>query len=122
MAMSLDGLIAGPNDEDHGLHDYLFAPAGATLEVIEEGFRTAGTIIMGRRSYDIGAAQDGFADSSYQVPTFALTHHLPGKIVKGAGGSSLSRMVLKAPLNRQKLSQVTEMSWWEAVQISPSNT
>ena len=68
MAMSLDGFIAGPNDEAHGLHNYFFSPAGPTLEVIEEGFKTTGTIIMGRRAYDIGAAQDGFADNPYQVP------------------------------------------------------
>jgi hypothetical protein len=63
MAMSLDGFIAGPNDEDDGLHNYFFSPVGPTKQVIEEGFRTTGTIIMGRRSYDVGAAQDGFADN-----------------------------------------------------------
>ena len=84
MAMSLDGFIAGPNDEDRGLHDYFFSPAGPTIEVIEEGFKTTGTIIMGRRAYDIGAAQNGFADNPYQVPTFILTHHVPEKIATGA--------------------------------------
>ena len=84
MAMSLDGFIAGPNDEDHGLHDYFFAPADPTKEVIEEGFRTTGTIIMGRRSYEVGAAQAGFEDNPYQVPTFILTHQLPEKVAKGA--------------------------------------
>jgi len=40
MSMSLDGFIAGPNDESGGLHDYFFSPSGGTAEVIEEGFRT----------------------------------------------------------------------------------
>jgi dihydrofolate reductase len=84
MAMSLDGFISGPNGEDHGLHNYFFSPASPTAEVIEEGFKTTGTIIMGRRGYDIGAAQDGFADNPYQVPTFILTHHLPEQPAKGA--------------------------------------
>jgi dihydrofolate reductase len=84
MAMSLDGYISGPNGEDHGLHDYFFSPAGPTVEVIEEGFKTTGTIIMGRRAYDIGAAQDGFADNPYQVPIFVLTHRIPQKPAKGA--------------------------------------
>ena len=84
MAMSLDGFIAGPNDEDHGLHNYFFAPSGATQEVIQEGFETTGTIIMGRRAYEIGAAQDGFADYPYQVPTFIITHHAPEKPARGA--------------------------------------
>ena len=82
--MSLDGFIAGPNDEDYGLHDYFFSPAGPTKQVIEEGFRTTGTIIMGRRSYEVGAAQDGFADNPYQVPTFIVTHHIPKKIARSA--------------------------------------
>jgi len=84
MAMSLDGFIAAPNDEDAGLHNYFFAPSGATVKVIEEGFNTTGAIVMGRRSYDIGAAQDGFADNPYHVPTFVLAHHVPGKKAKGA--------------------------------------
>lgn len=84
MAMSLDGFIAGLNDEDHGLYNYFFLPSGPTREVIEEGFKTTGTILMGRRAYDIGAAQDGFADNPYQVPTFVLTHHVPEKAAKGA--------------------------------------
>jgi len=84
MAMSLDGFISGPNGEDHGLRDYFFSPAGPTAEVIEEGFRTTGTILMGRRAYDNGAAQDGFAENPYQVPTFILTHHLPEQPAKGA--------------------------------------
>jgi dihydrofolate reductase len=84
MAMSLDGFISGRNGEDHGLHDYFFSPAGPTKEVIEEGFRTTGAILMGRRAYEIGAAQDGFADDPYQVPTFVLTHHIPERAAKGA--------------------------------------
>lgn len=84
MAMSLDGYIAGPNDEDHGLHNYFFSPSGGTVAVIEEGFKTTGAIIMGRRSYEIGAAQDGFVDNPYQVPTFILTHHVPEQPAKGA--------------------------------------
>jgi hypothetical protein len=51
MAMSLDGFVSGLNGEDHGLHDYFFSPAGPTAEVIEEGFKTTGSIIMGRRAY-----------------------------------------------------------------------
>jgi dihydrofolate reductase len=86
MAMSLDGFIAGPNDEDFGLHNYFFSPSGATQDVIEEGFKTTGTIIMGKRSYEVGAAQDGFADNPYQVPTFIITHQVPEKPARGAEG------------------------------------
>jgi dihydrofolate reductase len=84
MAMSLDGLIAAANDEDGGLHDYFFSPVGETVKVIEDGFKTTGAILMGRRSYDTGAKQDGFADNPYQVPTFVLTSKVPTALSKGA--------------------------------------
>jgi len=84
MSMSLDGFIAGPNDESGRLHDYFFSPSSGTAEVIEEGFKTTGAIVMGRRSYDIGAEQDGFVDNPYQVPTFVLTHDVPERAAKGA--------------------------------------
>jgi dihydrofolate reductase len=84
MAMSIDGFISGPNGEDQGLHDYFFSPPDPTRDVIEDGFRTTGTILMGRQAYEVGAAQDGFADNPYQVPTFILTHHVPEKPAKGA--------------------------------------
>ena len=84
MAVSLDGFVAGPNNEDGGLHNYFFSPAGATGGVIEEGFKTTGAIIMGRRSYNLGAEQAGFEDNPYQVPTFILTHDVPESVAKGA--------------------------------------
>lgn len=84
MAMSLDGFVSGPNGEDHGLHDYFFSPAGQTVEVIEEGYKTTGNIIMGKHSYEAGVEYGGFADDPYQVPTFVLTHHVPQNVPKGA--------------------------------------
>ena len=90
MAMSLDGFIAGPKGEDGGLHNYFFSPSGATAEVIEEGFKTTGTIIMGRRAYDVGAKQDGFVDNPYQVPTFVLSSDVPKTVAKGAGEAYMS--------------------------------
>ena len=84
MAMSLDGFISGPNDEDQGLHNYFFAPVGPTVDVIEAGFRKTGTIILGRRTYEIGAAQDGFVDNPYPVPHFVITHTAPDKPAPGA--------------------------------------
>lgn len=81
MAVSLDGFIAGPNDEDGGLHDWFFSPAGA--EAVEESVRETGAIVMGRRSYDQGDRVDGFAGSPYAVQHFVLTHEVPEKAAKG---------------------------------------
>lgn len=104
MAMSLDGFISGPNGEDHGLHDYFFSPSGPTKEVIEEGFRTTGTILMGRRAYEIGAAQDGFADDPYQVPTFVLTHRIPERAARGAEGFVFATDGIESALEQAKAS------------------
>lgn len=84
MAISVDGFIAGPNDEDGGLHNYYFSPAAATAEVVEKGVKDTGVIIMGRHAYDIGAQYNGFADNPYQVPTFVLSHDEPAERAKGA--------------------------------------
>ncbi len=83
MSMSVDGFIAGPNDEDGGLHDYFFSPSGDTAQVVEEGIKTTGAIIMGRRSYDLGDQFDGFVSTPYKVPHFVLSHTVPEKPAKG---------------------------------------
>jgi dihydrofolate reductase len=84
MAISVDGFVAGLNNEDHGLHDYFFEPSKQTAAVIEEGFAITGAIVMGRRSYDLGASQGGFEDNPYDVPTFVLTSEAPRQIATGA--------------------------------------
>jgi dihydrofolate reductase len=84
MAISVDGFVAGTNNEDHGLHDYFFAPSEQTAAVIEESFAITGAIVMGRRSYELGASQGGFEDNPYDVPTFVLTSEAPRPIATGA--------------------------------------
>jgi dihydrofolate reductase len=83
MAMSLDGFIAGPNDEDRGLHDYFFSPSLETARVIEAGIDATGAIVMGRRTYDMGNQFDGFEDTLYKVPHLVLSHSVPEKPAKG---------------------------------------
>jgi dihydrofolate reductase len=84
MAVSLDGFVTDANGGDGGLHNYFFAPSGETTKIIEEGFRITGAIIMGRRSYETGVEQGGYADNPYQVPTFVLSHSVPEKKAPGA--------------------------------------
>jgi dihydrofolate reductase len=87
MAMSLDGFIAGPNDEPKGLHDWFFPPSGTVTasdaEVIDESIETTGAIVMGRRAYGLGDKMDGFLDSPYKVEHFVLTHDVPEQTAKG---------------------------------------
>jgi len=83
MAMSLDGYLARPHDEDGGLHNWYFSPAPKSAAVIEELINTSGVIVMGRRAYDIGDRYDGYVDNPYKVPHFVLTHNVPEKPAKG---------------------------------------
>lgn len=102
MSMSLDGFIAGPNDESGGLHDYFFSPSGGTAEVIEEGFKTTGAVVVGRRAYDIGAGQDGFVDNPYKVAHFVLTHNVPERVAKGAEAFTFATDGIESVLKQAK--------------------
>ncbi len=48
MAMSLDGFVAGPNNEDRGLHDWYFAPTGNAAVVLDELLDSIGVMILGK--------------------------------------------------------------------------
>lgn len=127
MSISVDGFIAGPDNTDAGLHNWYFSPAPASAAVIDELVTSIGAIIMGRNTYDLGAAADGFADNPYQAAHFVLTNHPPEKPARGAenfvfvtdglesavkqaqnaakdriitigGGASIARQALKAEL------------------------
>jgi dihydrofolate reductase len=71
MAVSLDGLISGPNGADGGLHDWYFAETGKSEQILEELQTGIGAIIMGARAF--GTSPDGF-DTPYKIPHFILTH------------------------------------------------
>jgi dihydrofolate reductase len=71
MAMSLDGFVAGPNNEDAGLHDWYFAPEGSAPAVIDELLQSIGAMVLGRRAF--GEQPEGF-ETPYKVPHFVLTH------------------------------------------------
>lgn len=80
MAMSLDGFVAGPNNEDRGLHDWYFAPSGSAPAVIDELLQSIGAMILGKRAF--GEQPDGF-DTPYKVPHFVLTHHARQTVTNG---------------------------------------
>ena len=81
MSMSLDGFVSGLNDADEGLHNWYFNPAPVDKAVIDELKDTVGAIVMGRRSYQMGADYDGYADNPYShVPHLVLTHQLPSPL------------------------------------------
>jgi dihydrofolate reductase len=102
LSISLDGFIAGPNDDVEGLHDWLFSgdtplrgrsasvllgregfkTAGPNTEVLEESFTTTGAVVMGRRWFDVGEQPWG-DNPPFHVPVFVVTHRARPTITKG---------------------------------------
>lgn len=82
-SMSLDGYVAGPNvsvrDGMGGggerLHEWMFASAkeAADAAEIDLAFQSVGSVIVGRRTYDVGLQH--WNDTPYPVPSFVLTHN-----------------------------------------------
>ena len=48
MAVSLDGLVAGPGGSDAGLYDWYLEPTEVSRPVIGELVEATGAIVMGR--------------------------------------------------------------------------
>ena len=78
IATSLDGYVAGPNDEIGWLDRYNNVDYGL------KELSGVGAIIMGRRSYDTGVEQKWFSRFNYGVPIFVVSHEQPVSINKDA--------------------------------------
>jgi dihydrofolate reductase len=115
VALSLDGFIAGPNDDVRWAFEYE-GPSEATDEVI----RTTGALIVGRRTYEVeDRERPGFYGGAWKGPFFVLTHDPPanppdwmtgtfvddeiGSVVTGAkvAASDQNVVVLGADIARQ---------------------
>ncbi len=72
IAMSLDGFIAGKNDDISWLFVYNDVEYG-----YDKFFSTIGVIIQGRRAYDI-ELKNGW-ENAHPVPKFVLSHTVPKK-------------------------------------------
>jgi dihydrofolate reductase len=92
IVMSLDGFIAGPNDDVQQLFKWYFAgdtevPVGGmtlkispkSAELIQESLRTTGAMIAGRRMFDVAHAWGGHPPFS---PCVIVTHNVPQDWVK----------------------------------------
>ncbi len=96
-SMSLDGFIAGPNDDVQRLFAWMFSgdtdvkvsmgdrdmdlkvPAQSAGRFKEET-RTIGAIVSGRRMFDVAGAWGG--KHPMDVPVFVVTHTVPQEWVK----------------------------------------
>jgi dihydrofolate reductase len=102
MTMSLNGCVSGPGDTDAGLHDWYFSPTSGADQVIAETIRTTGAMVMGRRTYDMGASQGGFKDNPYQVDHVVLTHQSPSEVAEGNTSFVFVTDGIKAAVARAK--------------------
>jgi dihydrofolate reductase len=96
ISMSLDGFIAGPNDDVDPLHEWLYGLKGfrephgmeggttdPDSEVIDEAMNRSGAVIVGRRMYDLAG---GWGDNPpFHKPVFVLTHRAREPLVKEGG-------------------------------------
>jgi dihydrofolate reductase len=89
--MSLDGFIAGPQDEVEHLFQWYFSGnteiamhdgrmvlklSPQSSWVVEQLRQTSGAMMVGRRVFDLAGAWDGHPPI---VPTFIVTHTVPGQ-------------------------------------------
>ena len=95
LAMSLDGFIAGPKDDDKPdrelagldvLHDWRFGRQSSTeAEAYEvEKFKPMGAGIVGRRMLDLGIGPWG-ENPTFHMPIFVLSHATRKPITKQGG-------------------------------------
>lgn len=86
--MSLDGFIAGPNDDMH----WVFGVDGGEGETVNEVLRSTGALLVGRRTQDVeDRLQPGFYGGAFRGPFFVLRHDPPSEppVVKGVTGRFL---------------------------------
>jgi dihydrofolate reductase len=86
--MSLDGFIAGPNDDVR----WALEVDGGDGETIDEVVRATGALLVGRRTQDVeDREQPGFYGGAFRGPFFVLRHDPPSEppVVKGVTGRFL---------------------------------
>lgn len=87
ISMSLDGFVTGPNvtrehqlgESGEILHRWLFEPDPLDIELLDAMGAGLGSILMGRRSYDLAEGDGGWGDGGPggAAPCFVLTHDAP---------------------------------------------
>src|ERR671937_913803 len=94
--MSLDGFIAGPDDD----MSWVFGLDGEDDgQTVDEILRGTGALLVGRRTQDVeDRLQPGFYGGAYRGPFFVLRHNPPSKppVVKGVTGRFLDVGIEKA--------------------------
>jgi hypothetical protein len=83
VTMSLDGFIAGPNDAMDWVFGYVPLDSPAIRGMLEEVIRSTGSVLSGRRSYNVGRKPGQRPEArkvlagAWSGPVFVLTHKAP---------------------------------------------
>lgn len=83
VTMSLDGFIAGPHDSMDWVFRYISLDSAAAGSIIEKHVRSTGSVLSGRRSYNVGRKPGQRPEArkvlggTWSGPVFVLTHHAP---------------------------------------------
>lgn len=88
MMMSLDGFIAGPNDD----MNWVFGVDAGSGETVKQVLSSTGALLVGRRTQDVeDRLQPGFYGGAFRGPFFVLRHDPPPNppVVKGVTGCFL---------------------------------
>jgi dihydrofolate reductase len=83
--MSLDGFIAGPDDD----MQWAFGVEAGDRGTVDEVLRSTGALLVGRRTQDVeDRLQPGFYGGAFRGPFFVLRHDPPAEppVVKGVTG------------------------------------
>ena len=86
--MSVDGFIAGPNDD----MEWMSGIDGGEGRTVEEILESTGALLVGRRTQDVeDRDQPGFYGGAFRGPFFVLRHDPPADppVVKGVEGEYL---------------------------------
>ena len=86
--MSLDGFIAGPNDD----MSWAFGTDAGSGETVDQVLSSTGALLVGRRTQDVeDRLQPGFYGGAFRGPFFVLRHDPPTDppVVKGVSGRFL---------------------------------
>ena len=83
VTMSLDGFLAGPNDGMDWVFGYVPLDSPETRAMLEEAIRSTGSVLSGRRSYNVGRKPGQRPEArkvlggAWSGPVFVLTHNAP---------------------------------------------
>ena len=86
--MSLDGFIAGPNDD----MSWAFGMDAGSRDTVDTVLSSTGALLVGRRTQDVeDRLQPGFYGGAFRGPFFVLRHDPPPEppVVKGVSGRFL---------------------------------